>query len=130
MLYSPPITGNLENLQGLPDWKLEELHREVNEEARRRQFKRDWEASWKDLEARCVNVDQAVQNILESPTEEERRRWVGKTPEQIRTEIEKHVKDKASEHVGQLRFVAELDEIARQMHIEVSPRLAPYRKLR
>ena len=118
---------DLRGIEEMPSWQLEQLRRDAGKELRRRAFEEDWEASWRDLEGKVVDREQATQNILAQPTIEERERWAGMTPEEVRRDIGHHLDEQEKIAIGQMRFVAEIDTIARQTHIALSPRLRRYR---
>lgn len=118
------------DLQQLSVSELRQLRDEAREQLRRRQFQRDWEASWGDLRGRVIDREESIEAILANPTEEERQRWAGKSPEEIRDDINRYLDGKEDEHIEGMKLVAEVDGISREIHIEASPRLARYGRRR
>lgn len=96
-------------------------------ELKRRQFQAAWEASWQDFRGKVFDRKEATVNILAHPTAEEQQRWIGMTPDQIKADIETYVDRKEQEQIAAWRFVAEIDSIARDLHIQSSPGLAGFR---
>ncbi|MFC1727600.1 hypothetical protein ACFL0Y_03705 [Patescibacteria group bacterium] len=118
------------NLGKMSDWELQRLRNEAAQEGRKRQFRRDWDDSWRDLRGRVIDREGAIGNILADPTEEESQRWLGMTSEEIKDDINRYLDRKEDEHISGMRLVAEVDQISREIHIESSPRLARYRRPR
>jgi hypothetical protein len=108
--------------------ELQQLRQEVEREESKKRFELDWEESWNDLKGKVFKREEAIEAILSSPSEEETKRWAGLTHDEIVEDINIYLDIKEDEHIGQYRLVAEIDSIAREMHINSSPRLAQYRR--
>lgn len=48
------------------------------------------------VRATVINLEQSIANIIASPSEEERKRWDGKSAGEIRADIEAYVRAKAA----------------------------------
>ena len=45
------------------------------------------------IQVREIDMETSISNILKDPTDEEKKRWVDMTPEEIRADIEEYVRE-------------------------------------
>lgn len=128
-LSNEDLLGLPDSSPQLPNYQLQALVKlgaDAADQLNGRRLRSAWDESWRDLRGEIIDYEESMKRIRDDPTDEERERWKGMAEEEITADIMNYLREKEIERINGLRLVAEVDELAREVHIHKSSRLSRF----